>query len=65
MADISKVKLPNGTEYDIKDASARASYAALASAVASISVPTNVSAFTNDAGYITINDLPIYDGRVV
>ena len=28
-------------------------------------VPTNVSAFTNDAGYLTLSTLPIYDGTVV
>lgn len=27
-------------------------------------IPTNVSAFTNDAGYITLADLPIYSGGV-
>lgn len=27
-------------------------------------VPTNVSSFTNDAGYLTLADLPIYDGTV-
>lgn len=27
-------------------------------------VPTNVSAFTNDAGYLTLADLPIYQGGV-
>lgn len=27
-------------------------------------VPTAVSAFTNDAGYLTLADLPIYDGSV-
>ena len=27
-------------------------------------VPTNVSAFTNDAGYLTLADLPIYNGGV-
>lgn len=26
--------------------------------------PTNVSAFTNDAGYLTLSTLPIYDGSV-
>jgi len=31
---------------------------------ASVSVPTNVSTFTNDAGYLTLADLPIYDGSV-
>lgn len=30
-----------------------------------VSVPTNVSAFTNDAGYLTLETLPIYDGTVV
>lgn len=28
-------------------------------------VPTNVSAFTNDAGYLTLADLPIYNGEVI
>lgn len=28
-------------------------------------VPTAVSAFTNDAGYLTLADLPVYDGRVI
>lgn len=28
-------------------------------------VPTNVSAFTNDANYLTLETLPIYDGSVV
>lgn len=28
-------------------------------------VPTDVSAFTNDAGYLTLATLPIYDGTVV
>lgn len=27
-------------------------------------VPTNVSSFTNDSGYLTLADLPIYDGTV-
>lgn len=27
-------------------------------------VPTNVSAFTNDAGYLTLADLPVYNGGV-
>lgn len=27
-------------------------------------VPTNVSSFTNDAGYLTLSTLPIYDGSV-
>ncbi len=28
-------------------------------------VPTNVSSFTNDSGYLTLSTLPIYDGTVV
>ena len=27
-------------------------------------VPTNVSAFNNDAGYLTLADLPVYNGGV-
>lgn len=27
-------------------------------------VPTNISAFYNDVGYITLADLPIYDGGI-
>lgn len=34
-------------------------------AIAAITHPTNVSTFTNDAGYLTLADLPIYDGTVV
>ena len=28
-------------------------------------IPTNISSFTNDSGYLTLSDLPIYDGTVV
>lgn len=28
-------------------------------------VPTNISSFTNDSGYLTLADLPIYDGAVI
>lgn len=28
-------------------------------------VPTNISAFTNDSGYLTLSTLPIYDGTVI
>ena len=27
-------------------------------------IPTNVSSFSNDAGYLTLATLPIYDGTV-
>lgn len=43
MADISQIKIGD-TTYDIKDATARQSIP---------TVPTNVSAFVNDAGYLT------------
>lgn len=43
MADLSKIKL-NGTTYNFKDAWARENIP---------TVPTNVSAFINDAGYLT------------
>ena len=54
MADLSKIKL-NGTEYDLKDAVARENIA---------NFPTNISAFTNDAGYLKrliISASAIYD----
>ena len=28
-------------------------------------IPTNISSFTNDSGYLTLADLPIYDGAVI
>lgn len=37
---------------------------AYGSAVTIPTVPTNVSSFTNDAGYLTLSTLPIYDGTV-
>lgn len=84
MADIKKIKLPNGTEFDIKDETARSQMEISANKVTSIdsastdsqypsakavydaipTVPTNVSSFTNDAGYLTLSTLPIYDGSV-
>lgn len=27
-------------------------------------VPTTISSFTNDSGYLTLADLPIYDGTI-
>ena len=41
-----------------------ASIATKADASAIPTVPSNVSAFTNDAGYLTLADLPIYNGGV-
>lgn len=37
---------------------------AYGTAVTIPTVPSNVSAFTNDAGYLTLSTLPIYDGTV-
>lgn len=38
---------------------------ALPSSTVIPTVPTNVSAFTNDAGYLTLATLPIYNGGVI
>ena len=37
---------------------------AYGSAVTIPTVPTNISSFSNDAGYLTLSTLPIYDGTV-
>ena len=57
MADISKIKLPNGSEYDIKDKTS--------GYITSASLPTKTSDLTNDSGFLTLATLPIYDGTVV
>ena len=49
MADLSKIKL-NGTEYFIKDATARAAISALEDSIPE--VPTGLSGFDNDMGYL-------------
>jgi len=68
MADLSKIKL-DGTIYNLKDTVARDGLAAnkkyVDDSIAAITHPTNVSTFINDAGYLTLADLPIYDGTVV
>lgn len=62
---LAKIKL-NGTEYDLKDANARGRLDTIeGSYITEDDIPTNVSAFTNDAGYLTLSTLPIYDGTVV
>ena len=38
---------------------------ALPSSTVIPTVPTNVSAFTNDSGYLTLATLPIYNGGVI
>jgi len=72
MSDISKIKLPSGDIYNIKDIEARTtvdnlsevaysgSYTDLADKPTIPTVPTNVSAFTNDSGYITNSALSGY-----
>jgi len=44
MADISKIQLPSGGVYDIKDKTS--------GYITQSAIPTNVSTFTNDAGYV-------------
>ena len=72
MSDISKIKLPSGDIYNIKDIEARTTVGNLSEVAYSGSyddltdkptiptVPTNVSAFTNDSGYITNSALSGY-----
>jgi hypothetical protein len=61
---LAKIKL-NGTEYDIKDADARSRLTTIeGSYITSADIPTNVSSFNNDSGYLTLTTLPIYDGTV-
>jgi hypothetical protein len=43
MADVSKIQLPNGTTYDIKDKTS--------GYITSSDIPTDVSYFVNDSGY--------------
>ena len=90
MSDISKIKLPSGQEFTIKDATARdsmevksnkvtaldsastdsqypsakAAYDMVQAAIASIAIPSRYNATTNPNGYLTLSDLPIYDGSV-
>ena len=62
---LAKIKV-NGTQYDLKDADARSRLSIIESSyITEDDIPTNVSAFTNDAGYLTLSTLPIYDGTVV
>lgn len=61
---LAKIKL-NGTEYNLKDADARDRLSTIeGSYITEDDIPTNVSSFTNDAGYLTLSTLPIYDGTV-
>lgn len=53
MADISQIKIGN-TTYNIKDTTARESIP---------TVPTNVSAFVNDAGYLTSAPVTSVNGQ--
>lgn len=61
---LAKIKL-NGTEYNLKDADARDRLSTIESSyITEDDIPTNVSSFTNDVGYLTLATLPIYDGTV-
>ena len=61
---LAKIKL-NGTEYDIKDADARSRLTTIESSyITSADIPTNISSFNNDSGYLTLATLPIYDGSI-
>lgn len=58
MADISKITLPNGSEYDIKDATARSDNPASASISG-----TGLIAFKNSSGTTLFTvQLPLYTG---
>lgn len=57
MADVSKIQLPDGTEFNIKDKTS--------GYITASSLPTKVSDLTNDSGYLTLATLPVYDGTVV
>ena len=47
MADVSKIKLPNGTIYNIKDT--------VSGYITEAAIPSNVSVFNNDAGYVVVS----------
>lgn len=42
-----------------------ATTAFVGTAISNISIPQPYNASTNPTGYLTINDLPIYDGTVI
>ena len=54
MADISKIQLPNGTSYDIKDKRIPSASSSDEGKVVMV----------NSSGQLVISSLPIYDGSV-
>ena len=69
MADISKITLPNGSSYDIKDATARSGLAGKAAASHTHTksqitdfptIPTKTSQLTNDSGFKTTDNNTTY-----
>lgn len=62
----NKQYVDNGlsTKQDTIDSSHKLSYTLLSDTPTIPTVPTNVSSFNNDAGYLTLETLPIYNGGV-
>ena len=63
MADISKIQLPNGTSYNIKDKTSGYITGISSSDVTTALGYTPYNS-TNPNGYLTLSTLPIYDGTV-
>lgn len=57
MADISKIKTPDGTTYDVKDTVAR-------NITCSLTMSGNVITLTLSSGGTSSVTLPIYDGSI-
>ena len=55
----SVVGIPGGWQYQLRHLMSESEVNALIP-----TVPTNISAFTNDSGYLTLSTLPIYNGGV-
>lgn len=61
MADISKIQLPNGTTYDIKDV---VSGYITSTPVYTLSISNGIITLTGSDSSTTSITLPIYDGTV-
>lgn len=76
MSDISKITTPDGTAYNLKDASARAALnghtvgadvpadAAFSDTTYTISISNNVITLTSSTGGTSTATLPVYNGGV-
>lgn len=76
MADISKIILPSGNEYNIKDASARTALgghtissdvpanASFSDTTYTISISNNIITLTSSTGSTSTVTLPVYNGGV-